>query len=148
MCRSVTPVNTTRYVLEQEGLYEGEQIRQQPTEALSKLFGADSILYVTIHRWDAQYALITTTVTVQFEYTLVSKDGTKIWAADQRMQYTPQNNGGGSALAMLVTAVVNAAVARAAPNYMPLTRQANTLVFNQERTAIPLGPYRTPTPVR
>jgi hypothetical protein len=52
----VFPVNTTKYVLEQEGFYEGERIHSQPTSAIAKLFGADAVLYVAINRWDAQYA--------------------------------------------------------------------------------------------
>jgi hypothetical protein len=140
----VFPVNTTKYVLEQEGYYEGERLHQQPTESLAKLFGADAVLYVSINRWDAQYAFISTTVTVDFDYRLVSKDGTEIWKENKRMQYAPQNNNsGGSAMALLLTAVINAAVARAAPNYMPLTRQANQQVFFIGPNALPDGPYRT-----
>ncbi|MDO9198392.1 MAG: DUF799 family lipoprotein [Rhodoferax sp.] len=139
----VFPVNTTKYVLEQEGYYEGERIHQQPTEGLAKLFGADAVLYVSINRWDAQYALITTTVTVDFDYRLVSKDGTEIWKENKRMQYSPQNNNsGGSPMVMLISAVINAAIARAAPNYMPLTQQANQQVFVMGPNPLPDGPYR------
>lgn len=139
----VFPVNTTKYVLEQEGYYEGERIHQQPTPMLAKLFGADAVLYVSINRWDAQFALFTTMVTVDFDYRLVSKDGTEIWKENKRMQYQPQNNNsGGSPLAILLTAVINAAVARAAPNYMPLTQQANQQVFVAGPNALPDGPYR------
>jgi len=137
----VFPVNTTKYVLEQEGYYEGEQIHHQPTTALAKLFGADAVLYVSINRWDAQYALITTTVTVEFDYRLVSKDGTEIWKENKRMQYQPQNSSSGSPIAMLIVAAVNAAITRAAPNYMPLTQQANQQVFILGPNAIPDGPY-------
>jgi len=140
----VFPVNTTKYVLEQEGFYEGEQIHQQPTPVLAKLFDADAVLYVTIHRWDAQYAVFATVVTVEFEYRMVSKDGTQIWSEKKRMQYSPQNSNSGSPLAMLITSVVNAAVARAAPNYMPLTQQANRQVFVLGVNAIPNGPYAAP----
>ncbi|MES2106432.1 MAG: GNA1162 family protein [Pseudomonadota bacterium] len=139
----VFPVNTTKYVLEQEGFYEGEQIHRQPTESLAKLFGADAVLYVSINRWDAQYALITTVVTVEFDYRLVAKDGTEIWKENKSMQYSPQNNNSGSALGMLISAVVNAAVARAAPNYMPLTQQANRQVFVMGVNPLPDGPYKT-----
>ena len=45
-------------------------------------------------------------------------------------------------MVMLVTAVVNAALTRAAPNYMPLTKQANQEVFFLSPNAIPNGPYR------
>lgn len=139
----VFPVNTAKFILEQEGFYEGEQIHNQPPEVLANLFGADAVLYVTIKRWDAQYALITTTVTVEFDYRMVIKDGTEIWQANQKMQYSPQNNNsGGHPLVALISMAVNAAIARAAPNYMPLTQQANQQVFVLGPNAIPNGPYR------
>ncbi|MGH6803061.1 MAG: GNA1162 family protein, partial [Methyloceanibacter sp.] len=56
----VFPVNTAKFVLEQEGLYEGERIHQQPAAALARLFHADAVLYVTINRWDAQYVVLST----------------------------------------------------------------------------------------
>lgn len=138
----VFPVNTTKIVLEQEGFYEGEQIHQQPPETLAKLFNADAVLYVTINRWDAQYALLTTVVTVEFDYRMTDKNGTEIWKAKKSMQYQPQNNDAGHPLATLIVAAINAAVTRAAPNYMPLTQQANQQVFVLGPTAIPDGPYR------
>ncbi len=138
----VFPVNTTKYVLEQEGMYEADRIHMQPPETLAKLFGADAVLYVTINRWDAAYALIVTTVTVDFDYRMVSKDGTEIWKEHKTMQYSPQNNNSGPPLAMLIGAVINAALTRAAPNYMPLTQQANQQVFVLGQNALPDGPYR------
>jgi hypothetical protein len=139
----VFPVNTTKVVLQQEGFYEGEQIRAQPTQSLAKLFGADSVLYVTINRWDAQYAVFATTVTVEFDYRLVYKDGTEIWSAQQKLAYSPQNNNAGaSPLASLVAAALTAAITRAAPSYMPLTRQANNQVLVLGPNAILDGPYR------
>lgn len=138
----VFPVNTTKYVLEQEGYYESERIHEQPTATLAKLFGADAVLYVTIRRWDAQYALITTTVTVEFDYRMVSKDGVEIWKEQKRMQYSPQNNSSGNPMVDLVAAAISAAITRALPNYMPLARQANQQVFILGANALPNGPYR------
>lgn len=141
----VFPVHTAKLVLEQEGFYEGEKIHQQPPETLAKLFGADAVLYVTINRWDAQYAVLATTVTVDFDYRLVSKDGVEIWKENKQMRYSPQNNNnsGASPLAVLLSAAISAALTRAAPNYMPLTKQANQQVFVVGPNAIPDGPYRT-----
>jgi hypothetical protein len=138
----VFPVHTVKFVLEQEGFYEGEQVRNQPPEVLAKLFGADAVLYVAINRWDAQYAVLTTTVTVDFDYRIVYKDGSEIWRANQRMQYTPQNTNTGSPLASLIAAAITAAVTRASPDYMPLARQANQQVFVKGPSAIPDGPYK------
>lgn len=139
----VFPVNTTKFVLEQEGFYEGDRIHNEPPSALAKLFDADAILYVTIHRWDAQYAIFATTVTVEFEYRMVSRDGNDIWSEKQKMEYTPQNSNSGSALGLLISAAINAAAARAAPNYMPLAQRANREAFLLSPNAIPDGPYKT-----
>lgn len=134
----VFPVNTAKYVLEQEGYYESEQVHQLPAETLAAMFDADAVLYVTIERWDAQYIILSTQVTVEFEYRMVSRDGTELWSDRQQMVYTPQNNSGGGLIGMLI----NAAIARAAPNYMPLTKQANSTVFYTENRTFPDGPYK------
>lgn len=139
----VYPVHTAKFLLEQEGFYEGDQIHNQPPEVLANLFGADAILYVTISRWDAKYAIIAATVTVEFDYRMVYKDGTEIWKANQAMAYSPQsNNSTGNPIADLIVLAVNAAITRAAPNYLPLTQQANQQVFVLGPHAIPNGPYR------
>jgi len=137
----VFPVNTTKFVLEQEGFYEGERIHQQPPESLAKLFGSDAILYVAIKQWDAKFVVFTTVVTVDFDYRLVGKDGVELWRENKRMQYQPQNNNNS-----LLAAVISAAIARAAPNYMPLTQQANQQVFVLGPNALPNGPYRIADP--
>ena len=141
----VFPVNTTKVVLEQEGFYEGERIHEQPASSLAKLFGSDAVLYVTINRWDAQFALITTTVTVDFTYRLVSKDDVEIWQERKQMRYQPDNNNNNAAspLGAVLAAVISAAMTRAAPNYMPLTRQANQQVFILGTNPLPDGPYKT-----
>lgn len=141
----VFPVNTTKVVLEQEGFYEGERIHEQPASTLAKLFGSDAVLYVTINRWDAQFALITTTVTVDFTYRLVSKNDVVIWEERKQMRYQPDNSNNNAAtpLAAVLSAVISAAMTRAAPNYMPLTRQANQQVFILGTNPLPDGPYKT-----
>jgi len=140
----VFPVNTSKFVLEQEGYYEGEQIHQVPPETLAKLFDADAILYVTINRWDAQYAVLSTQVTVEFDYRMVGRDGTELWKERKRMVYAPQNNNS-NGLAGLIAAAITAAIERAAPNYLPLTRQANQQVFYGSQ-AFPDGPYMVKAP--
>lgn len=138
----VFPVNTTKYILEQEGMYDADQVHKEPPEALAKMFDADAVLYVQINRWDAEYLLIAARVTVDFDYRMVSKDGTEIWKEHRTMIYSPQNDSSGHPLAILIVAVINAAITRAAPNYLPLTKQANQQVFVLGTNALPDGPYR------
>lgn len=139
----VFPVNTVKVVLEQEGLYEAERVRQAVPQKLASYFGADAILYVAITRWDAQYAVLATTVTVELNYRLVSRTGEELWRASKRMQYSPQTTNTGSPLGNLIAAAVAAAITKAAPDYMPLARQVNTMVFETDVTAWPPGPYAT-----
>ncbi len=140
----VFPVNTVKMVLEQEGFYEAAQVHQQPPEVLAGLFGADAILYLTIKRWDARYVVLSTTVTVQLEYRMVAADGTEIWREERTKQYSPQNERqtGQSSGSALIAAIIGAAVARAAPNYLPLARDANREALTVGRNAVPPGPYQ------
>jgi len=136
----VFPVNTVKTLLEYEGYYEAAEIHAAPPEQLANLFKADSILYVTIHEWTSKYMLLTTTTEVDFEYRIVNADGAELWSARQRMTYTPDNNSSGNALVDLVAMAVTAAAERAAPNYLPLTRQANAAAFYGVN-GLPPGPY-------
>lgn len=136
----VFPVNTVKTLLEYEGYYEPAEIHAAPPEQLANLFKADSILYVTIHEWTSKYMLLTTTTEVDFEYRIVNADGAELWTARQRMTYTPDNNSTGNPLADLIVMAVTAAAERAAPNYLPLTRQANAAVFYGVN-GLPPGPY-------
>ena len=136
------PVNTVKILLEAEGYYEAAEVHNAPPEQLAALFGADSILYVTIHEWDAKYVLLSTTTQVDFEYKLMSADGALLWQARKQMSYSPQQqNSSGNPLADLLVMAIAAAVERAAPNYLPLTRAANAQAFSGMETALPPGPY-------
>ncbi|WP_198411297.1 DUF799 domain-containing protein [Marinimicrobium alkaliphilum] len=138
----VYPVNTVKTLLEYEGYYEPAEIHNQPSEQLAQLFRADAILYVTIREWTSRYVLVSTTTEVDFEYRIVNADGAELWSARKKLQYTPQNNNNaGHPLANLIAAAVSAAIERASPNYLPLTRQAHNEVFNGQGIGLPPGPY-------
>jgi len=133
----VFPVNTVKYLLEQEGFYEPEQVQSQAPESLAELFGADAILYATIKRWDARYIVLSTTITVAVDYKLVGRDGTELWSESSEAEFTPQSDSNTGLLGMLVTA----AVARAKPNYIPVAQRANKQALLTGKRAIPVGPY-------
>lgn len=134
----VFPVHAVKRLMEDDGLNDADLVHGADPTRLGQMFGADAILYVSIERWDAQYIVIQTTVTVDFNYVMKSAStGATIWEGRQQMQYTPDDGGGG-----LIGAIVNAAVAKAAPNYIPLTQQANGLVLNTHHRGLPAGPYQ------
>jgi hypothetical protein len=134
----VFPVNLVKRLLEDDGLSDAGMVHGADPTRLAALFGADAVLYVTIERWDAQYMVISTSVTVEFTYVIKDgKTGDTLWKESRAAAYASDSGGGGGA-AGLIAAIVSAAVTKASPNYMPLARQANA----QAMGPFPFGPYR------
>lgn len=133
----VYPVNLVKKLMELDGLSDANLVHDADATRLASLFGADAVLYITINRWDAQYVVVSTTVTVEFSYVLKDGDtGVELWRSAERMQYTPDSNN-----QSLLVMVVQAAITKAAPNYMPLARQANQNAVLRVGRGLPAGPY-------
>jgi hypothetical protein len=138
----VYPVYVVKRLLEDDGLSDANLVHQADPKRLGALFGADSILYIIIDKWDAKYAFISTTVEVEFRYSMKSgKTGEEIWSSKEYLNYTPQNQSSGSPLGALIGAAISAAVTKAAPNYIPLAQQANGKAVTQVHQGLPSGPY-------
>jgi hypothetical protein len=135
----VFPVNLVKRLLEDDGLADAGLVHRADPSKLAALFGADALLYVTIQKWEAKWMLIATTVKVEFDYVLKdAKTGETLWKDHETMEYNSNaNNNSG-----LIGAIVNAAITKAAPDYMPLARQANEQALMYPGPGIPAGPYR------
>ncbi|HQR28977.1 MAG TPA: DUF799 family lipoprotein [Anaeromyxobacteraceae bacterium] len=137
----VFPVHMVKRVLEDDGLSDAFLVHQADPMRLCSLFGADAVLYVTIERWDAQYVVLSSTVTVELTYVMKGgRTGDVLWKAQERMTYS-SGSGGSGGLAGLIAAAIDAAVTKAAPNYMPLARQANAEALAFPGKGFPAGPY-------
>lgn len=139
----VFPAHMVKRLMEDDGLGDAGLIHKADSTRLKRLFGCDAVLYVVIQQWDSKYLLISTQTTVRFDYALKScKTGAVLWEDTQTMVYSPQaNSGGGNPLAALIAQAIIAAVEKGAPNYMPLTIQANTLAAGAPGRGLPAGPY-------
>lgn len=140
----VFPVDMVKHLLENNGLADANLVHNADTMKLCSMFGSDSVLYVSIERWDARYMVFTTQVTVDFEYRLKDcKTGDVIWSEHKGMVYSPQQNqSSGNILADLVVMAASAAITKGAPNYMPLSQQVNAATFADPRKGgLPAGPY-------
>ncbi len=134
----VFPVNLVKRLLEDDGLADASLVHGAATDRLAALFGADAVLYIVVQKWEARWMLVTTTVTVDLTYTLRdARTGAVLWQDHQARQYSSDSAGGG-----LIGMVVNAAVAKASPSYMPLARQANAVALAYPGPGFPAGPYR------
>jgi hypothetical protein len=137
----IFPVHMVKTILEEDGLGDANMVHANSTEKLGSLFGADSVLYMTIERWDSQYAVLSTTITVEISYLLKSaKTGLTLWENKVKLEYSPQQNSSGGLGGLLVQAV-SAAVTKASPDYIPIAQQVNTLAFYTREYGLPAGPY-------
>jgi hypothetical protein len=134
----VFPVNLVKRVLEDDGLADAALVHGADPMRLCSLFGADAVLFVSIDKWEAKYMVVATRVNVEFEYVLKDgKTGQTLWTERRAMTYSPGDGGGG-----ILGAVINAAIEKASPSYMPLARQANAQAFAWPGPGLPAGPYR------
>jgi hypothetical protein len=136
----VFPVNMVKSVLSDDGLSDANLVHAGDPRRLGELFGADAVMYISIERWDAKYLVLSTSVTVELNYVMKSTHtGEELWSNHQRVVYQPQ--GSSSGIAGLIANAIVAAMAKAAPNYMPLAHQANNGAINVKGTGLPAGPY-------
>jgi hypothetical protein len=132
----VFPVNLTRELLNEAGLSDAGLVHEANAQSIGRLFGADAVLFVQVNQWEAKYAVFTTTVNVEMKYDLKSgTTGEDLWVSDRVLRYQPVTSNAG--IAGLIEMVVDAAIAKAAPNYVPLARQANHIAIGN----IPTNSY-------
>jgi len=138
----VFPVNMVRSVLADDGLNDANLVHSGDPKRLGELFGADAIMYISIEKWEAKYVVLSTTVTVELNYTLKSSHtGAELWHNHQVVQYQPQAANSGGGIAALIADAISAAMTKAAPNYVPLAQQANAQAINTKGTGLPAGPH-------
>lgn len=138
----VFPVSMVKTLLDQDGLSDANLVHEADPTVLADMFGADSVLYVTIQRWDAQYIVLSTQVTVQFDYVLRSGEtGDVLWEESATRVYSSDSGNNSGGIAGLIANAIVAAVEKASPNYVPLAKQANAQATAQPRQGVPAGKY-------
>lgn len=138
----VFPANMTKSLLENDGLADPALLYATDTTRLGNLFGCDAALYLSIERWESQYAVIATSTNVEFNYELRScKTGQVLWEDNRALSYSPQSNSSGNPLADLLAQAIISAIEKGSPNYIPLAQQANAAAAWTSGKGLPAGPY-------
>ncbi|MFN3574870.1 MAG: GNA1162 family protein [Phenylobacterium sp.] len=76
----VFPAHMVKRTMEDGGLGDPGLIHSTDASRLHRLFGCDSVLYVTIQEWESKYVVLATQTTVSFDYSLKScKTGDVLW---------------------------------------------------------------------
>lgn len=135
----VFPMEVVYDVLQQEGLYDTETMKDIPVQKFHEYFGADAVLYVTIQEWDTQYLITSGSVDVKAACELKSTStGDVLWYYDEEVSVnTSGSSGGAGGLAGFIAQVVTTAIQTAAQDYVPVARDVNKQIF----IAMPFGIY-------
>jgi hypothetical protein len=124
-----------RGIFDANKLEDAGRINQLPPQKLKEIFGADAILRVKVLDWSSKFVIISSTVTIKFEMTLIdAATGDELWSFTNVVSKSPNNSGGG-----LVGAIVSAAINAAFTPYEPIAEEnAKTML-----ATVPEGAYRT-----
>ena len=136
----VFPVRLTDDLLKDLGLTNEGLVSQMHPSRFREIFGADAVLFVTIHDWNTKYVVLASSVTVRASYRLVdTRTGQVLWQGEQQI-VQQSGAGAGGGIAGLIAAAVSA-LATTAIDYRPLARQANTTIVVAPKRGLPAGPY-------
>jgi hypothetical protein len=120
-------------------LEDAGRINALPPQKLKEIFGADAVLRVRVLDWTSKYIVISSTVTIKFEMTLVdASTGEDLWSLTHVVSKSPSGNSGGG----LVGALIEAAVHAAMTPYEPIADENAGVMLS----TLPEGTYRTGNP--
>ncbi len=136
----VFPVAVVDRMLRDNGLPGPGEMHQVPLTRLGEVFGADAVLYITLHDWGTAYRVIDSSTEVTAEASLVDvASGTEIWHGKHTATYSSASGGGGI-LEMMVGAVVNQVMASVVDPSMDVARDCNQGLFCNDHDGLLVGP--------
>jgi hypothetical protein len=122
-----------RGVFNANKLEDAGRINSLPPQKFKEIFGVDAILKVRVTDWSSKYAVITSTVNVEFEMELIhAETGAQLWYLKNLLSKAPGGNQGGI-LGALVEAAAHA-------TFTPYERIAEENATNMIKT-VPVGKY-------
>ena len=134
----VFPYEITSDILKMEGIYDAELIRSVPLAKFREYFGADAVLYTTIKKWDLQYVVLASNLTVSIDEELKStKTDQTLWSYNGTVVVDLSGGNTGGGLAGLIVKAVVAAASSAMADYVPYATQANYRALS----SFPFGKY-------
>lgn len=134
----IYPYEITSDILKMEGIYDAELLRSIPLAKFREYFGADAVLFTTIKKWDLQYMVLASNLTVSIDAELKSaKTDQTLWKYNGTVVVDLSGGNTGGGLAGLIVKAVVAAASSAMADYVPYARQANRRALS----SLPFGKY-------
>jgi len=134
----VFPYEVTKEILQMEGLYDAELIKDVPLQKFREFFGADAVLFTTIKKWDLSYMVLASTLTVSVDCSLKStKSDQVLWKYNGTVVVDLSGGNAGGGIAGLIAKAIVTAVSSAMADYVPYAKQANYRALS----SMPYGKY-------
>jgi hypothetical protein len=134
----VFPYEITTEILKMEGIYDAELMKNLPLQKFREYFGTDSVLFITIKKWDLSYMVIASTLTVSVDCELKStKSNATLWQYNGTVVVDLSGGNAGGGIPGLIAQAIVAAISTAMADYVPHARTANYMALK----TLPYGKY-------
>lgn len=136
----VIPVAVMEETFRQNGLTAPAEIHELPAAKLREIFGADAALYMSVKKYGASYAVLSSSVAVEIEASLIDlRSGAILWQGHK--QAIESSGSGGGLIGMLVNAVVSQIVNTLSDrSYVVAGAASQSLLFAGQPSGILYGP--------
>ena len=132
------PVEMVSDIMKQEGIYDTELLYNMPLDKFYEYFGADTVLFTNIKKWDVSYMVLASSLTVSIEAKIVStKTSEELWKYTGTVVVDLSGGDTGAGIAGLIAKAVIAAINTATADYVKYAHQANQRIIS----TLPAGPY-------
>ncbi len=132
------PTEMVTDIMKQEGVYDTEILYNMPLDKFYEYFGADTVLFTRIKKWDLSYMVLAASLTIQIEAKIVStKTSEELWTYVGTVVVDLSGGNSGGSLAGLIASAIVTAVNSAAADYVQHAHTANNRIIY----TLPAGPY-------
>ena len=135
----VFPVAVVDQFLKENGMPTAGEMHQVPLKKVSKILGADAVMYITLEQYGSKYQVLNSATTVRASAKLVdTRTGILLW---QGSGVAEQDSSGGSLIGDLVAAAVTQAISSGTDAAHQTCQAANLEMFCTKNYGLLYGPY-------
>lgn len=129
----VLPIPITADIFKDAGIVDGKELKGIPFKQYKDKFDADTVMFVTISKWDTNYLVLSGNVEVGLKYVMVSTDTSEIIWSYQNTIVVDTSSSSGSLLVDIVATAITTAVT----DYVPIAKRVNAITSS----SLPVGKY-------
>ncbi len=137
----VFPVAVVDAFMRDNGIAEPAEMHQIPLAKLRDVFGADTVLYVTLEQWGTEYAVVTSATKVELRAQLVDTATAAIlWQGGGYAEHRPHSDTSGGIIGLLLSALVSQVANTLMDRSIDVARSANAAMMYNQRNGFLVGP--------